>query len=92
MFIEWCRNDACGAEPSLACIAISSYARECLSSGFCVDWHSNLCPAQTCPPGLNFQQCGTNCPKTCESIKEKDKKCKESPSEGCFCPKGLVNT
>lgn len=90
MFIEWCQNDVCGSEVNQACDAISAYARECLNAGFCVQWHSDLCPAQACPAGQVFEQCGSSCTKTCESLKEDKKKCKQTPTEGCFCPEGLV--
>lgn len=90
MFLDWCRKDICGGHPEQACIAIGAYSRECLNSGFCVNWHSDLCPAQKCPIDQEYKQCGTSCPKTCESIKEKERKCKEIPTDGCFCPEGKV--
>ncbi|XP_065155864.1 hemocytin-like isoform X3 [Atheta coriaria] len=90
MFLDWCHKDICGGHPELACSAISSYARECLSNGFCVNWHSDLCPQTKCPDGQQYQTCGTSCPVTCDSIKNPQKKCNEVPTSGCFCPEGKV--
>ena len=38
---------------------------------------------------MNFTECGTSCPKTCENL-NRDLYCKESCLDGCFCPAGLV--
>ncbi|KAJ3643777.1 hypothetical protein Zmor_026489 [Zophobas morio] len=90
MFLEWCRKDTCGNHPELACASIESYARDCASAGFCIDWRTNICPPQQCPSDKIYDPCGPKCPKTCQSIKEKEKSCVEMPVEGCFCPEGLV--
>lgn len=92
MFLEWCRKDTCGNHPELACASIESYARDCASAGFCIDWRTNICPPQQCPSDKIYDPCGPKCPKTCQSIKEKEKSCVEIPVEGCFCPEGLVHS
>ena len=92
MFIEWCRKDTCGGHPERACGAIGSYGRECLSNGFCVNWHSDLCLAAKCAAGQEYKQCGPSCFPTCENIKDKAKlaSCVNVPTDGCFCPDGKV--
>lgn len=90
MFIEWCQKDTCGGHPERACNAIEAYASECMHSGFCVNWHSDLCPAQICPLGQTFKPCEKNCVKTCEDVTDENKKCPNYPTEGCFCDDGKV--
>lgn len=73
---------------------MEAYARDCASSGFCINWRNEYCPAQTCPPDQFYDPCSTTAPKTCESIKEKTKKApkKNMPTEGCYCPEGKVHS
>jgi von Willebrand factor len=90
LFLEWCKKDTCGNHPELACTAIEAYARDCSNTGFCINWRTNVCP-KTCPPDKIYNPCGTSCPKTCQSIKEKEEKdCPKIPVEGCFCPEGQL--
>jgi von Willebrand factor len=92
LFLEWCKKDTCGNHPELACTAIEAYARDCSNTGFCINWRTNVCP-KTCPPDKIYNPCGTSCPKTCQSIKEKEEKnCPKIPVEGCFCPEGQVQS
>lgn len=87
LFVDWCQKDTCGGHPELACSAIEAYARDCASAGFCINWRTDICPSKKCPSDQIYNPCGTNCPKTCESLKLKTKKpCKDIPVEGCFCP------
>lgn len=90
MFIEWCQKDTCGGHPERACNALEAYASECMHSGFCINWHSELCPADTCPVGQIFKPCEKNCIETCDDVKNKNKKCPNYPKEGCFCEEGKV--
>ena len=91
MFIEWCKNDICSGDAVQACPSISAYAKECMSANICVHWRTNLCPSRTCPPEKEYQPCGTNCPKTCDNIKEEKSSCFDIPVDDCFCPSGTVN-
>lgn len=91
LFIDWCKKDTCGGHSELSCAAIEAYARDCASSGFCINWRNEYCPAKSCPSDQLYNPCGTNSANTCESIKEKPKKSpKAIPSEGCYCPEGKV--
>lgn len=90
MFIEWCNKDTCGDQPKKACDSIQAYAIECMNAGFCVDWHSDLCPAEICPPGQVFDSCNRNCHRTCEDVNG-NATCSDAPIEGCFCPNKKVS-
>lgn len=92
LFVDWCKKDTCGGHPEQSCAAIEAYARDCASSGFCINWRNEYCPAQSCPSDQLYDPCGTSSPATCENIKEKIKKApkKSIPTEGCYCPEGKV--
>lgn len=61
------------------------------ANGLCVDWHTKECPAKKCPSGQSYELCGSACAPTCENYKTLGtKKCPPIPTEGCFCPPGLV--
>ncbi|KRT80048.1 hypothetical protein AMK59_6839, partial [Oryctes borbonicus] len=89
-YVEWCQKVICNDTKSKACDVIAAYARECRAHDVCVDWHTELCPAENCPPGQEYKICGSNCPETCEDIQGIQKQCEEMPVEGCFCPPGKV--
>ena len=42
-----------------------------------------------CPPGAVYQQCGSLCPRTCDSNDAAS--CPSGCAEGCFCSEGLVS-
>lgn len=90
LFIEWCKKDTCNGHPELACTAMEVYVEECRGLGFCIDWRSKLCPAQTCPSTQLFKPCSSTCLRTCESLKENAPQCPNILMEGCFCPEGEV--
>jgi len=44
---------------------------------------------RTCPTGMVFKECGTNCPLTCDNYKNYD--CQLTGCRrGCFCPRNKV--
>ncbi|XP_044006095.1 hemocytin [Aphidius gifuensis] len=74
------------------CGDIEAYARSCRQTGLCSNWRSiDFCP-YNCPADLEYQSCGSNCPKTCDTINDQSiNKCAEEfNQEGCFCPKNYV--
>ncbi|KXJ81878.1 hypothetical protein RP20_CCG017355 [Aedes albopictus] len=49
-------------------------------------------PAKQCPSREIYNECGTACPATCDSIKRNDgpKICTANCVIGCFCDRGYV--
>ena len=41
-----------------------------------------------CPPGMVYQQCGSLCPRTCDTAETTN--CQSGCAGGCFCPDGQV--
>lgn len=91
IFLESCHHFTCGKLKDRACISLETYAAGCAANGLCTDWHIPLCPAKKCPAPQKYKLCGPSCSPTCDNYKTLDRsKCSTNPSEGCFCPEGLV--
>lgn len=101
-FLTQCQKDTCLLKDNkkAACLALTTYAKQCSKNSICVDWRKDgMCP-YSCPADMQYESCG--CPETCESIKQKQRNIKSSkrpvmmdvcnvpPVEGCFCPKDKV--
>ena len=47
------------------------------------------CSTQGCPPGKEYDECGTACPLTCDNYNV-PLPCTDECVQGCFCSPGLV--
>ncbi|PAA50248.1 hypothetical protein BOX15_Mlig026350g2, partial [Macrostomum lignano] len=91
--LEQCKHDVCscgsrrkGVMSQCECTAFASYARSCALDGKVLNWRSSsLCPVK-CPPTMEYQECGSNCGKTCKRVEASP--CIEECVEGCQCPSG----
>lgn len=90
--MKWCQKVICNDTKDKACDVIEDYARQCKAHNVCLDWHTELCPAKTCPPEQEYKICGSNCEDTCDSVRNGRKECVEMPVEGCFCLPGKVKS
>lgn len=91
IFLETCRRDICGGRVEQACISLETYAAGCAANGLCVDWHIPSCPPRKCPNPQTYRLCGSACAATCANFdKKRATPCPDIPTEGCFCPEGLV--
>ncbi|XP_056621756.1 von Willebrand factor [Triplophysa dalaica] len=102
-YAQICRSVAC--QPNAMCDLVSAYSSMCRQLGVCVDWRTpTLCP-MSCPDSLEYAACRTGCLDQCEQglfypgdmvamgdgvIKANGSQCLTAPTEGCFCPEGLV--
>ncbi|XP_061898581.1 von Willebrand factor [Entelurus aequoreus] len=97
-FLAKCEEQAC--EQSDVCEFISAYALMCRQRNVCIDWRSaHLCPLH-CPASLEYDACRTGCIDDCESTqtlrgdwsvaRSNQSSCTDTPTEGCFCPRGTV--
>ncbi|KAA0715188.1 von Willebrand factor [Triplophysa tibetana] len=102
-YVQICRSVAC--QPNAMCDLVSAYSSMCRQLGACVDWRTpTLCP-MSCPDSLEYAACRTGCLDQCEQglfypgdtvamgdgvIKANGSQCLTAPTEGCFCPEGLV--
>ncbi|KAJ8002410.1 hypothetical protein DPEC_G00158600 [Dallia pectoralis] len=97
-FITRCQQDTC--EENDVCDVISSYTHLCRQRGLCVHWrNTHLCPMQ-CPSTMEYDACRVGCVEDCSSInllpgdtgvvRGNRSVCMTTPTEGCFCPMGMV--
>lgn len=57
-FLSACHESWC-EERRTNCRELEAYARECETSGVCLDWRSeDLCP-YSCPPGTEYRYIGS---------------------------------
>lgn len=43
-----------------------------------------------CPAGMVYDECGSSCPRTCESLVMPETNCDERCIDGCTCANGMV--
>ncbi|XP_006893418.1 PREDICTED: mucin-5B [Elephantulus edwardii] len=88
-YLTSCVQDLCLC-PSCPCATFTEYSRQCAhAGGQPQNWRGpNLCP-QTCPDGMQHEECGSPCVDTC-SNPERGQLCEDHCEDGCFCPKGMV--
>lgn len=93
LFLSRCEEQAC--EQSDVCELLAAYAHLCRQNGVCVDWRSpHLCPFQ-CPSSMEYSACRSGCVQDCSSVqalteKTNSSSCVDTPTEGCYCPEGLL--
>uniref|UniRef100_G3TMN4 VWFD domain-containing protein n=1 Tax=Loxodonta africana TaxID=9785 RepID=G3TMN4_LOXAF len=88
-YVASCAQDQCRC-PSCPCATFAEYSRQCAhAGGQPQNWRGpNLC-SQTCPAGMQHQECGSPCADTC-SNPERTQLCEDHCEDGCFCPPGTV--
>ncbi|XP_064145005.1 mucin-5B [Loxodonta africana] len=88
-YVASCAQDQCRC-PSCPCATFAEYSRQCAhAGGQPQNWRGpNLC-SQTCPAGMQHQECGSPCADTC-SNPEHTQLCEDHCEDGCFCPPGTV--
>ncbi|XP_006861081.1 PREDICTED: mucin-5B [Chrysochloris asiatica] len=88
-YVTSCAQDLCRC-PSCPCATFAEYSRQCAhAGGRPQNWRGpDLCP-QTCPAGMQHQECGSPCTDTC-SNPERAQLCDDHCEDGCFCPPGTV--
>ncbi|KAL3832281.1 hypothetical protein ACJMK2_023939 [Sinanodonta woodiana] len=89
-----CMNFYCGAstqnEREIAkCNYIDAYARECTRFNILVSWRSNILCPKSCPAGLEYSDCASPCPRTCQALHYvMPAECMNECVSGCQCPSG----
>ncbi|XP_016118050.1 mucin-2-like, partial [Sinocyclocheilus grahami] len=91
-FEKACEDDLCqcyGNDDCL-CNTLTEVSRLCThAGGEPGTWRTEqLCP-KTCPPSMQYLECGNPCKNTC-SGPDASVLCKEHCVDGCFCPLGMV--
>ncbi|XP_071073994.1 mucin-5B isoform X2 [Dasypus novemcinctus] len=88
-YVDACAQDLCRC-PTCPCATFAEYSRQCAHAGGQPrNWRGpDLC-LQTCPPGMQHQECGSPCADTC-SNPERAQLCEDHCEDGCFCPPGTV--
>ncbi|XP_041282783.1 von Willebrand factor [Onychostruthus taczanowskii] len=89
-YVKNCRFDVCSCSSGKDCLcsAIANYAAACARKSILVEWRQpDFCP-MTCPEGQVYQQCGTPCNQTCQSLSYPEEDCEQLCLEGCYCPPG----
>ncbi|XP_059702157.1 von Willebrand factor isoform X2 [Haemorhous mexicanus] len=89
-YVKNCRFDVCSCSSGKDCLcsAIANYAAACARKSILVEWRQpNFCP-MACPEGQVYQQCGTPCNQTCQSLSYPEEDCEQLCLEGCYCPPG----
>ncbi|KAM5248547.1 mucin-5B [Ctenodactylus gundi] len=87
VYVAACVQDLCRC-PTCPCATFAEYSRQCAhAGGQPQNWRGpNLCP-QTCPFGMQHEECGSPCTDTC-SNPQSSKLCEDHCVDGCFCPPG----
>uniref|UniRef100_A0A672PHD4 von Willebrand factor n=1 Tax=Sinocyclocheilus grahami TaxID=75366 RepID=A0A672PHD4_SINGR len=100
-YVQICRTVAC--QPNAVCDLVTAYSSVCRQQGVCVDWRTpTLCP-MSCSDSMEYAACRTGCLEQCGRsqfspgdmmgdglMKGNGSVCLKTPTEGCFCPEGLV--
>uniref|UniRef100_A0A674GH51 von Willebrand factor n=1 Tax=Taeniopygia guttata TaxID=59729 RepID=A0A674GH51_TAEGU len=89
-YVKNCRFDVCSCSSGKDCLcsAIANYAAACARKNILVEWRQpDFCP-MACPEGQVYQQCGTPCNQTCQSLSYPEEECEQMCLEGCYCPPG----
>ncbi|XP_073724623.1 uncharacterized protein muc2.1 isoform X2 [Misgurnus anguillicaudatus] len=89
-FFLGCHYDSCHmSNPAVVCTSLQTYARTCSQFGLCINWrnYTSLCNIE-CPTNKIFKPCGPAEPQTCED--QPEERSLEIPTEGCFCPDGMM--
>uniref|UniRef100_A0A8C9SUE5 von Willebrand factor n=1 Tax=Scleropages formosus TaxID=113540 RepID=A0A8C9SUE5_SCLFO len=90
-FVALCQQNACHSGEM--CDLVSAYSRLCRMQGVCVNWRNrDFCPLP-CPGSMVFDSCRTGCVEECggsQGTPRNGTQCMDTPTEGCFCPPGLV--
>uniref|UniRef100_A0A8C9MZR3 von Willebrand factor n=1 Tax=Serinus canaria TaxID=9135 RepID=A0A8C9MZR3_SERCA len=89
-YVKNCRFDVCSCSSGKDCLcsAIANYAAACARKSILVEWRQpNFC-SMACPEGQVYQQCGTPCNQTCQSLSYPEEDCEQLCLEGCYCPPG----
>ncbi|CAL1547512.1 unnamed protein product [Lymnaea stagnalis] len=95
-FFTSCIHDLCTCQEDSKCLCsiLEAYARECAKSGVKVAWRSsNFCDFECdSSKGLEFDECGSPCPRTCANIQTSghNLKCLKPCVPSCQCPSGKV--
>ena len=65
-FFRSCAIDVCANGPRVACVQFQNVAALCAERGTPTeDWRTRLgCQARACGANMEYQKCGTSCPKT----------------------------
>ncbi|XP_073687675.1 uncharacterized protein [Garra rufa] len=91
-FEKACVEDLCQCfgNHNCLCNTLTEISRQCTHAGGKPGtWRiEELCP-KTCPPTLQYMECGGPCKNTC-SDPDASLMCKEHCVDGCFCPDGTV--
>ncbi|XP_063784571.1 von Willebrand factor isoform X2 [Pseudophryne corroboree] len=92
-YLKNCRYDVCACSNGKECMcaAFSTYAAACSRKGILIDWRTPEFCSIRCSEGKIYQQCGSPCNQTCQSLSHPDTKCREFCMEGCYCPPGLYS-
>ncbi|KAF7699418.1 hypothetical protein HF521_004160 [Silurus meridionalis] len=100
-YITMCRQVAC--HPAMVCDLLAAYSSVCRQQGVCVHWRTpDLCP-MTCSKYMEYDACRTGCVEQCGHAQSPlgdvylrgdgiggGAQCWTTPTEGCFCPAGMV--
>ncbi|XP_072179240.1 uncharacterized protein [Diadema setosum] len=98
VFVKSCEHDLCqfGESDDLMmdalCVSLNAYSRQCAVESVVLDWRTqDFCPKQ-CPDIMEYSDCSTLCPVTCEAQDpvEMAKHCPADCVSGCQCPEGTV--
>uniref|UniRef100_A0AAZ3SXK3 Otogelin n=1 Tax=Oncorhynchus tshawytscha TaxID=74940 RepID=A0AAZ3SXK3_ONCTS len=92
-YMASCSNDLCLSGPNgdVVCQVFTEYARVCAHADHpLTDWRTHIpqC-AMPCPPGLQYKECITCCPVSCNV----DRMCIDNKLQcldGCYCPDDLI--
>ncbi|XP_055509508.1 mucin-2-like isoform X6 [Leucoraja erinacea] len=91
-YFEACRDDNCWNATNEECSSLEAAAYRCNGLGLCVDWRQSTYGScsYTCPHGFMYKPCATNNHNYCTDNLMRTGEVFTEPTEGCYCPEGLM--
>ncbi|XP_031619246.1 von Willebrand factor-like [Contarinia nasturtii] len=87
-----CMYDVCAFDGDIQlglCPSFEAYANECSQKGSVNNWRQSVeeCVIE-CPPGQVYEECSTECYRSCSDLQLVQRNCSRDCIDGCRCPKG----
>ncbi|XP_072921404.1 uncharacterized protein [Hemitrygon akajei] len=88
-----CEGDNCKSNtPKIDCSSLEAAAEMCRRAGSCIDWRTStkgLCD-HVCPNGFIYKACSSHNHNYCKNNMMILGEEFDTPTEGCFCPDGMM--